>query len=95
MQLCAVLLAAALVLAPLGTGARGADLVVWWDEGYYAQEAKAAAEVVAAFKQTTGRQVQVVFHPQDELPDRIAAALEAGQPPDFVFGLNLPEYIAP
>jgi multiple sugar transport system substrate-binding protein len=89
----AVILVAALALAPLG--ARAADLVVWWDEGFYAQEAEAAAKVVAAFEQTTGRQVQVVFHPQDELPDRIAAALAAGQPPDFVFGLNLPEYIAP
>ena len=40
----AVLVALALILAPLG--ARAADLVVWWDEGYYAEESEAIAEVI-------------------------------------------------
>ena len=44
-----ILVAAALVLAPLG--ARGADLVVWWEEGYYAQEDEAVREIIAAFEQ--------------------------------------------
>jgi hypothetical protein len=34
----AVILAVAIVMAPLG--ARGADLVVWWEEGFYAEEAR-------------------------------------------------------
>ena len=42
-----VLLAAALSLAPLG--AQAADLVVWWQRGFYAQEDEAVAEIVAAF----------------------------------------------
>ena len=68
-----------LAIAPLG--ARAADLVVWWDEGYYAQEDAALREVVAAFEQETGKQVELVFYPMEELPDQIAAALEAGRRP--------------
>ena len=81
--------AAMLAIAPLG--ARAADLVVWWDEGYYAEEDTAIREVIAAFEQETGKQVELVLHPMEELPDKIAAALEAGQPPDFAFGFWLTE----
>jgi ABC-type glycerol-3-phosphate transport system substrate-binding protein len=54
-----ILVAAALVLAPLG--ARGADLAVWWEEGYYAQEDEAVREIIAAFEQETGKQVELVL----------------------------------
>ena len=84
-QLVPALLAAALILAPLG--ARGADLVVWWNEGYYAQEDEAVREIVAAFEQKTGKQVELVLHPEQELPDKIVAAVEAGRPPDFAFSV--------
>ena len=82
--------AAMLAIAPLG--ARAADLVVWWDEGYYAEEDQALREVIAAFEQESGKEVELVFHPMEELPDKTAAALEAGQPPDFAFGFWLTEY---
>ena len=59
-----VLLAAALVLAPLG--ARAADLVVWWEKGFYAQEDEAVREIIAAFEQETGKQVELVLPSQDE-----------------------------
>jgi ABC-type glycerol-3-phosphate transport system substrate-binding protein len=68
-----------LAMAPLG--ARAADLVVWWDEGYYAEEREAVEEIVAAFEQETGKQVELVFHPESEHPEAIAAALQAGKPP--------------
>ena len=77
MRAHAIVLAVAIVLAPLG--ARAADLVVWWDEGYYAQEDEAIKEIIAAFEQETGKQVELVFHPGDELPETIEAALEAGR----------------
>ena len=76
----------ALILAPLG--ARAADLVVWWEQGYYAQEDAALREIIAAFEQKTGKQVELVQPTQDEVFDRTQAALEAGQPPDFLFGAN-------
>jgi multiple sugar transport system substrate-binding protein len=91
MQMNAAVLAMALTLAPLG--AKAADLVVWWDEGYYAEEGEAVREIVAAFEQQTGRQVELVFHSEAEHPEAIVAALEVGQPPDFAFGLRLDTYI--
>jgi multiple sugar transport system substrate-binding protein len=87
-----VLIASALVLAPLGAVA--ADLVVWWDQGSYAEETEAVAEVIAAFEQGSGKQVELVQHPQAELPAKIAAGLEAGRPPDFAFGFDLTEHDA-
>ena len=56
-----IVLAAALIMAPLG--ARAADLVVWWEEGYYPQEDEAVREIIAAFEQETGKQVELVFYP--------------------------------
>jgi multiple sugar transport system substrate-binding protein len=76
---------ALLLLAPLG--ARAADLVVWWDEPYYAEEGEALKEIIAAFEQESGKQVELVSYPQEELADKIAATFEAGQPPDFAFGI--------
>jgi multiple sugar transport system substrate-binding protein len=80
----AVALAAILVLMPLG--ARAADLVAWWEKGFYPQEDAAVRETIAAFEQKTGKQVDLTFYEQAELPGKLEAALEAGQPPDFVYG---------
>jgi multiple sugar transport system substrate-binding protein len=65
----AVVLAAAIVMAPLG--ARSADLVVWWEKGFYPQEDEAVREIVAVFEQDTGKQVELVFHSHDDLPTKV------------------------
>ncbi len=92
MQLRAVLLAAVLVLVPLG--ARGADLVVWWEQGFYPQADEAVREIVAAFEQQTGKQVELAFfYPDEELRDKTVAAIAARRPPDFAFGHLLQDYI--
>jgi multiple sugar transport system substrate-binding protein len=83
----AVVLAVALVLAPLGV--RAADLVVWWEKGFYPQADEAVAEIVAAFEQGTGKQVDLVQPAQNELFDKAQAALTARQPPDFLFGSTI------
>jgi multiple sugar transport system substrate-binding protein len=92
MRIRALILAAALVMAP--PGAQAADLVVWWQEGYHPQEDAALREVVAAFEHETGKEVELVFYPMEALPDEIAAALEAGAPPDFAFGFWASDHIA-
>ena len=91
MRTHALALAAMLLLTPLG--ARAADLVVWWQKGFYAQEDEALSEVIAAFEQQTGKQVELVLSQQAELPDKLEAAIKAGQPPDFTFGFWLDTYI--
>jgi multiple sugar transport system substrate-binding protein len=86
-----MVLAVALCMAPLG--AMAGDLVVWWEEGFYAQEDEAVREIVAVFEQDTGKQVELAFYAQRQLGPQIKAALEVGQPPDFAFGTLLNDYI--
>ena len=92
MRIRGLVLAATFAMAPLG--AQAADLVVWWEKGYYPQEDEAVSEIVAAFEQETGKQVELVFHENGEAPEQIVAALEAGQPPDFAFALRLRHYLS-
>jgi multiple sugar transport system substrate-binding protein len=91
MRTDAIVLAAILLLTPLG--ARAADLLIWWEKGYYAREDEALRETIAAFEQQTGKHVELVLQPQAELPDKLVAALDADQPPDITFGLWLDTYI--
>jgi multiple sugar transport system substrate-binding protein len=81
----AVVLAAALMLTPLG--AKAADLVVWWEDDFHQQENDAVAEIIAAFEQDTGKQVELVQLAVGEFIEQAQAAIEARQPPDFLFGL--------
>jgi multiple sugar transport system substrate-binding protein len=91
MPIRAAILAATLTMVPLGAGA--ADLVVWWDQGYYPREDAAVREIVAAFEQKTGKRVELVLRPQEELPGDIGTALEQGRPPDFAFGNDASESV--
>jgi multiple sugar transport system substrate-binding protein len=74
-----------LAIAPLG--ARAADLVVWWYKGFYEQEDQAVREIIAAFEQESGKQVELVQPSTDEMFDQANAALEAGRPPDFLYSI--------
>jgi ABC-type glycerol-3-phosphate transport system substrate-binding protein len=67
---------------------RSAPRPLTWSEGYTNQEDEGVREVLAAFEQKTGKQVELVLHPEHELPDRVVAAVEAGRPPDFVFSIG-------
>jgi multiple sugar transport system substrate-binding protein len=87
MQVRAIILAAALMLAPLG--ARAADLGIWWEEGRYPEEDAAVREIIAAFEKKTGKQVELTFHSENDLPGRTAAAVAAGHPPDIAYGIDI------
>jgi multiple sugar transport system substrate-binding protein len=87
-----VCLVVALILAPFG--ARAADLVIWWEKGFYAQEDEALKEIIAAFEQKTGKQIELVLYPDEELPQKLRVALEGGQPPDFAFSIDMSDYIS-
>jgi ABC-type glycerol-3-phosphate transport system substrate-binding protein len=88
----AVVLAAAIMLAPLG--AQAADLVVWWERGFTVEEHNAIREVIAAFEQKTGKQVTVIDFAPDRAASKLDADVEAGRPPDFAFGPSLSTYLA-
>jgi multiple sugar transport system substrate-binding protein len=79
-------------MAPLG--AKAVDLVVWWQKGAYAQEDAALREIITAFEQASGKQVELSFYEEEQLPDALKATFETGRPPDFAFGLRMPDYIS-
>jgi multiple sugar transport system substrate-binding protein len=55
-------------------------------KGFYPQADEAVAEIIAAFEQDTGKQVELVQPEQAEIQDSAKAALAAGHPPDFLSG---------
>ena len=73
MRARAVVLAVAIVLAPLG--ARAADLVVWWEQGFNPEEDAAVREIVAAFEQKTGKQVELDLPSHNDMLAKIVAAV--------------------
>ena len=95
MRVRAILFAAALALTSFG--AHSADLVVWWEKGQYAQEDEAVREIIAAFEQKTGKQVELVLDVQEKFLANLLAALEAGRPtPDFVYTVaDIPQSSSP
>jgi multiple sugar transport system substrate-binding protein len=82
----AIALAATLLLAPLAVHA--ADLVVWWEKGFYPQADEAVAEIVAAFEQDTGKEVELVQPTQAEIIKQAVDALRAGRAPAFLFSTD-------
>jgi ABC-type glycerol-3-phosphate transport system substrate-binding protein len=75
--------AATLLMAQVG--AKAADLVVWWEKGYDDRENEAVREIIATFEQDTGKQVELDLQSYDDIEAKVHAAVEAGQPPDFLF----------
>ena len=65
MRSYAVILAATLATAPLG--ARAPTSSCGGRRGSTPQEDEAIKEIVAAFEQETGKQVELAFYPQQEL----------------------------
>ena len=88
----AALAAMLIMVAPLGANA--ADLVVWWEEGFNPEEDSAVREIVAAFEQGSGKQVDLVFHPYPELPLRVVGAFQTGELPDFAVAQDIIDYTA-
>src|SRR3712207_3688159 len=90
MRVPAILLAAAIMVAPSGT--RAADLIVWREEGKVPAEDQAVREIVDAFEQRTGKQIELTFYLEEDMPAKTLAGLKAGNPPDFVFGQLMSDY---
>jgi multiple sugar transport system substrate-binding protein len=87
-----IIVATAFILAP--PAAHAADLVVWWEQAYTPEEDAAVREIVAAFEDNTGKQVELVVLYEEEHSAGIVAALQAGDPPDFAFGTLFTPFIA-
>jgi multiple sugar transport system substrate-binding protein len=90
MRRYAFIVAALFSMAPVG--AKAADLVVWWEQGYNPEEDAAVRETVAAFEQETGKQVELDLPSHNDMVAKVLAAVDAGRPPDFLFGFQTDWY---
>ena len=61
-------------------------LVVYFAKGFYPAEDKAVDELVAKFQKQTGVKVELSRYAPQEMIPKTVAALDAGSPPDVVYG---------
>ena len=78
---------AALALGALCSVAAAQEtLVVYFAKGFYPAEDKALDEVIAKFQKKTGTKVELSRYAPQEMIPKTVAALDAGNPPDVVYG---------
>ena len=61
-------------------------LVIYFAKGFYAAEDKAVDELVDKFQKKTGVKVELSRYAPQEMIPKTVAALDAGSPPDVVYG---------
>ncbi|MEM2280344.1 MAG: extracellular solute-binding protein [Nitrososphaerota archaeon] len=60
-------------------------LIIWWNKGYYAEEDLALMQAAQEFGRLKGADVEVSFFTTEDIPKKLIAALEAGNPPDVAY----------
>jgi multiple sugar transport system substrate-binding protein len=80
------LFAAAALAAFCSLAAAQETLVVYFAKGFYPAEDKAVDELVAKFQKKTGVKVELSRYAPQEMIPKTVAALDAGAPPDVVYG---------
>jgi multiple sugar transport system substrate-binding protein len=79
-------LIAASFLATVSGPALSADLVIWWNKSYYPEEDEQFDKLVTQFEQETGKDIELTYYTNEDVPRKVLAALTAGQPPDLSYG---------
>ena len=80
------LIAALLFAAFAFPAAAQETLVVYFAKGFYPAEDKALDDVIAKFQKKTGVKVELSRYAPQEMIPKTVAALDAGTPPDVVYG---------
>jgi len=80
------LCAAFAVLAFAGIANAQETLIVYFAKGFYPQEDKAVDDLVEKFTKKTGVKVELSRYSPQEMIPKTVAALDAGTPPDVVYG---------
>jgi multiple sugar transport system substrate-binding protein len=65
-----------------------ADLTIWWTRGFYPAQDEGITQVAEQFQKDTGTTVDLEFYSNKDIPLKLQAALEAGQPPDVSDGAS-------
>src|SRR5262245_53328756 len=82
LKLLAALAAAAFCSAALAQE----TIVVYFQKGFYAAEDKAVDDLIEKFTKKTGVKVELSRYAPQEMIPKTVAALDAGNPPDMVYG---------
>ena len=61
-------------------------IVVYFQKGFYSAEDKAVDDLVEKFTKKTGVKVELSRYAPQEMIPKTVAALDAGNPPDMVYG---------
>ena len=80
------LLAGIVLLAFAGAAGAQETVVVYFAKGFYPAEDKAVDELVDKFQKKTGVKVELSRYSPQEMIPKTVAALDAGSPPDAVYG---------
>src|SRR5688500_9985734 len=84
--MCRKLFAALLLGAFCSLAAAQETIVVFFQKGFYPAEDKAVDELVDKFQKKTGVRVELSRYAPQEMIPKTVAALDAGTPPDMVYG---------
>lgn len=83
-------LAACNQLSTGGNQATGSDsaLEIWWSEGYYPEETEAIRQAVDEWSAANNVEANLVFYSEKDLIQQSQSAIEAGDPPDVLYGYS-------
>ena len=80
---------AAIGVFTLGAQAASAEtLTVWFTKGFYPAEDSALDTMISRFEKKTGVKVELSKYAVQDVMPKTVAALEAGNVPDFSFGMT-------
>jgi multiple sugar transport system substrate-binding protein len=63
-------------------------LKIWCDKAFTVEEDEALQQLVSNWEQQSGNKIKLSFYTNDELPQKTQRAIQAGNPPDIMFGYN-------
>lgn len=77
--------------------ATGTDsaLEIWWSEGYYPEETEAIRQAVDDWSAENNIEANLVFYSEKDLVQQSQSAIEAGNPPDMIYGYSIDFNIVP
>ena len=70
-------------------------LQIWWDKGFTLEEDEALQQIINNWRKESGKEIELTFHSNDELPEKVSRAIQAGTPPDLIMGSSMERELNP
>ena len=75
--------------------AKGQNITVWWNQGFYPEEDQAFRNLIADWEKSSGNTVNLSLISGQALNEKIVSALTSGDVPDLMYSDNGPAQIVP